>query len=90
VSYGHEETRDLPLEDFLNKIRAVSTKHILYTIHALDEMNAEVELISTDEEAVMKCMFCSGEMEKRKVPYSVDRKGYHLYIREVPAYVCSQ
>lgn len=38
----------------------------------------------------MKCMFCSGEMEKRKVPYSVDRKGYHLYIREVPAYVCSQ
>ena len=49
MSYGHEETRDLPLEDFLNKIRAVSTKHILYTIHALDEMNAEVELISTDE-----------------------------------------
>ncbi len=38
----------------------------------------------------MKCMFCNGEMEKRKVPYSVDRKGYHLYIREVPAYVCSQ
>ena len=38
----------------------------------------------------MKCMFCSVEMEKRKVPYSVDRKGYHLYIREVPAYVCSQ
>lgn len=38
----------------------------------------------------MKCMFCDGEMEKRKVPYSVDRKGYHLYLREVPAYVCSQ
>ena len=38
----------------------------------------------------MKCMFCNGEMEKRNVPYSVDRKGYHLYIREVPAYVCSQ
>ena len=27
---------------------------------------------------------------KKKIPYSVDRKGYHLYIREVPAYVCSQ
>ncbi len=38
----------------------------------------------------MKCMFCGGEMEKKNVPYSVDRKGYHLYIREVPAYVCSQ
>ena len=31
----------------------------------------------------MKCMMCNGEMEKKNVPYSVDRKGYHLYIREV-------
>lgn len=38
----------------------------------------------------MKCMFCTGEMEKKNVPYSVDRKGYHLFIREVPAYVCSK
>ncbi|MEK6577201.1 MAG: YgiT-type zinc finger protein [Nitrospirota bacterium] len=38
----------------------------------------------------MKCMLCGGEMEKKNVPYSVDRKGYHLYLREVPAYVCSQ
>lgn len=38
----------------------------------------------------MKCMMCSGEMEKKNVPYSVDRKGYHLYIREVPAFVCTQ
>lgn len=37
----------------------------------------------------MKCMFCGGEMEKKHVPYSVDRRGYHLYIREVPANVCS-
>ena len=39
----------MPLEDFLNKIREASTKHILYTIHALDEMNTEDELISKDE-----------------------------------------
>ncbi|GMT49540.1 MAG: hypothetical protein IEMM0008_1079 [bacterium] len=38
----------------------------------------------------MKCLFCQDEMEKEKVPYSVDRKGYHLYIHEIPAYVCSQ
>jgi len=29
-------------------------------------------------------------MEKKNVPYSVDRKGYHLYICEVQAYVCTQ
>ena len=38
----------------------------------------------------MKCMHCKGEMERKTVPYSVDRKGYHLYIREIPALVCSQ
>ncbi|MBI5197120.1 MAG: YgiT-type zinc finger protein [Nitrospirae bacterium] len=38
----------------------------------------------------MKCMFRGGEMEQKTVPYSVDRKGYPLYIREVPAYVCSR
>ena len=38
----------------------------------------------------MNCMQCKGEMEKKRVPYSVDRKGYHLYIREIPAMVCSQ
>lgn len=38
----------------------------------------------------MKCLLCSGEMEKRNVPYAIDRGGYHLYIREIPASVCSQ
>lgn len=38
----------------------------------------------------MKCMLCGGEMERKNVPYSVDRQGYHLYMREIPAYVCSQ
>jgi len=38
----------------------------------------------------MKCLLCSGEMEKTTVPYTVDRKGYHLFIEKVPAYVCSQ
>lgn len=38
----------------------------------------------------MKCLLCNGEMEKTTVAYTVDRKGYHLFIEEVPAYVCSQ
>jgi len=38
----------------------------------------------------MKCLFCKGEMEKAAVAYTVDRKGYHLFIERIPAYVCSQ
>jgi len=38
----------------------------------------------------MKCLLCSGEMEKSTVSYTVDRKGYHLFIEKIPAYVCSQ
>jgi YgiT-type zinc finger domain-containing protein len=29
-------------------------------------------------------------MEKTTVSYTIDRKGYHLFIEEIPAYVCSQ
>ena len=29
-------------------------------------------------------------MEKKGVAYTVNRKGYHLFIKEVPAYVCEQ
>jgi len=29
-------------------------------------------------------------MEKKEVAYTVNRKGYHLFIKEVPAYVCKQ
>jgi len=38
----------------------------------------------------MKCLLCKGEMEKAPVAYTVDRKGYHLFIEKIPAYVCSQ
>jgi len=37
------------MEDFRNNIRIAANKRILYSIHALDEMNAETELISKDE-----------------------------------------
>jgi YgiT-type zinc finger domain-containing protein len=38
----------------------------------------------------MKCLLCSGEMEKATVSYTIDRKGYHLFIERIPAYVCLQ
>ena len=38
----------------------------------------------------MRCLFCGGEMGKKSVAYTVDRDGYHLFIKEIPAYVCSQ
>ncbi len=41
-------------------------------------------------EEKMKCLLCKGEMEKTTVSYTVDRKGYHLFIEKIPGYVCSQ
>lgn len=38
----------------------------------------------------MKCLYCGGGMKKAKVGYSINRKNYHLYLEEVPAYVCMQ
>lgn len=38
----------------------------------------------------MKCLLCKGEMEKTFVAYTVDRKGYHLFIERLPGHVCSQ
>ena len=38
----------------------------------------------------MKCIHCQGEMERKIAPFHVDRKGYHLTLESVPAWVCSQ
>jgi YgiT-type zinc finger domain-containing protein len=43
-----------------------------------------------DEETKMKCMHCQGEMKAGAAPFHVDRRGYHLLLDAVPAYVCSQ
>ncbi len=36
----------------------------------------------------MNCFYCGGKMKKVKVGYSINRKNYHLYLEEIPAYVC--
>ncbi len=38
----------------------------------------------------MECHYCKGKMVAGKTAYSVNRKGYHLVIDEVPAFVCTQ
>jgi len=38
----------------------------------------------------MKCLYCGGKMERGHASYAVNRKGYHLFIDEVPVYICTQ
>ncbi|MDX2441837.1 MAG: YgiT-type zinc finger protein [Desulfobacterales bacterium] len=38
----------------------------------------------------MKCMHCQGTMIKGTAPFHIDKKGYHLTLDEVPAWVCRQ
>ncbi|MFB6271481.1 MAG: YgiT-type zinc finger protein [Salinibacter sp.] len=45
---------------------------------------------SQAEGDIMECLYCGGQMERRLSSYTVDRQGYHLFLREIPAYICSQ
>ena len=38
----------------------------------------------------MRCIHCKGKMRKSNAPFQVDRKGYHLLLDAVPAWVCAQ
>lgn len=38
----------------------------------------------------MKCLYCQGELEQKKISYNANRNGYHLIIDDVPAWVCVQ
>jgi len=38
----------------------------------------------------MKCMHCKSNMEYKTTPYQINRKGYHLMLEAVPAWVCTQ
>jgi|GEM_PF-474293 len=38
----------------------------------------------------MKCIHCQGEMERKTEPFQIDRKGYHITLDAVPAWVCTQ
>ncbi len=38
----------------------------------------------------MKCIQCQGKMERGTAPFHIDRKGYHLILDTIPAWVCAQ
>lgn len=38
----------------------------------------------------MECFHCRGKLVRRTVSYTANRKGYHLIIDDVPAWVCEQ
>jgi YgiT-type zinc finger domain-containing protein len=38
----------------------------------------------------MKCIHCQGDMKKGTAPVHIDRKGCHLMLDEVSAWVCQQ
>ena len=38
----------------------------------------------------MKCIHCQGKMKRGTIPFHVDRKGCHLMLDAVPAWVCVQ
>jgi len=43
-----------------------------------------------EEEETMNCMYCQGKMERGIAPFHIDRKGYHLTLDRIPAWVCTQ
>jgi len=38
----------------------------------------------------MNCIYCQGKMERGIAPFHIDRKGYHLILDRIPAWVCTQ
>ena len=38
----------------------------------------------------MKCTHCQGDMRRGTTPFHIDRKGCHLILDQVPAWVCEQ
>ena len=38
----------------------------------------------------MECLYCKGVLVRKKISYTATRRGYHLILDEVPAWVCEQ
>jgi len=38
----------------------------------------------------MKCIHCQGKLERGRAPFHVTRKGYHLTLENLPAWICAQ
>jgi YgiT-type zinc finger domain-containing protein len=49
-----------------------------------------IGLADSEEEVSMECLYCKGTLVRQRISYAVTRKGYHLIIHDVPAWVCEQ
>jgi YgiT-type zinc finger domain-containing protein len=38
----------------------------------------------------VECLYCKGTLIRKSISYTATRKGYHLIIDDVPAWVCEQ
>jgi hypothetical protein len=60
--------------DFINFVKQSAKKKIIYTIHAIDSMNAEDEMITTDE---VRYVVFNGEIIE---DYPEDKRGHSCLI----------
>jgi YgiT-type zinc finger domain-containing protein len=49
-----------------------------------------VGLAHAKEGIDVECLYCKGTLIRKSVSYTATRKGYHLIIDRVPAWVCEQ
>jgi YgiT-type zinc finger domain-containing protein len=47
-------------------------------------------LANSEKEVSMECLYCKGALVREQVSYAASRRGYHLIIDHVPAWVCAQ
>ena len=47
-------------------------------------------MANSKEGITMECLYCRGVLVRKRISYAATRKGYHLIIDEVPAWVCEQ
>jgi hypothetical protein len=64
--------------DFIELIRKSAKRKIIYTLHALDEMNAEDEMITTDE---VRDVIFNGEIIE---DYPEDKRGHSCLMLGIP------
>lgn len=46
--------------------------------------------LTVDVTTDMKCFYCKNKLEAKKVPYTINRSGFDMILRDVPAFVCRE
>lgn len=63
--------------DFIEQVKIAAEKKIMYSLHALNEMNAESEIITTDE---IRYIIFNGEIIE---DYPEDKRGHSCLMFEM-------